>query len=178
MNNNLTNVCDYDAANLGEALGYQTWEARKLRNLILGALALGILGYSLYVCLIQGETKYWFPAVLSLVMIVMLVFISFILPRATGKSQAAKIQEVNGGSAFRFEFREDHVLLTLPSGEKSDPVPYENLTRVVQTNNLILLFTNVKTMLILSRAGFQNGTEEDFWTLLLDKRPAILMKKK
>ena len=35
MNNNLINVCDYNASHLGEALGDQMRTARKLRNLLL-----------------------------------------------------------------------------------------------------------------------------------------------
>ena len=177
MNNHLTNVCDYDAAHLGEALGYQLRSGRKTRNLLLIAAALIILVYSLYVWLIGGESKYWITAFLSVVMLGLLAFTNFIAPRAAAKSQAAKIQEVNGGSAFRFEFREEDVLMTLPSGEQ-DPVRCDSLTRAVQTKNLILIFTNAQTMLILDRAGFQNGTEEDFWSLIVEKCPAILISKK
>ena len=177
MNDHLTNVCDYDAAHLGEALGYQMRSGRKRRNLLLCAAALIILGYSLYVWLIGGETKYWVTAALSVVMLGLLAFTNFIAPRAAAKSQAAKIQEVNGGSAFRFEFLEEHLLMTLPSGEE-DPVAYGSLTRAVQTQNLVLLFTKAATMLILDRAGFQNGTEEDFWTRLIDECPSLLIRKK
>lgn len=177
MNDNLLNVCAYDAAHLGEALGYQMRTGRKTRNLLLSAAAVIILLYSLWVWLIVGESKYWVTAALSLVMMGMLAFTNFAAPRATAKNQAAKIKETNGGSDFRFEFREENVLMTLPSGEK-DPVEYDSLTRAVQTRGLILVFTNAQTMLILDRAGFQNGTEEDFWTQLVEKCPSILIKKK
>ena len=177
MNNNLINVCAYDAPHLAEALGYQMRTGRKTRNLLLCGAALIILGYSLYVWLIGGESKYWVTAALSLVMMGMLAFTNFVVPRLTAKKQAARIKEANGGSAFRFEFREENVLMTLPSGEK-DPVEYDSLTRAVETSGLILVFTNAQTMLILDRAGFQNGTEEDFWTQLTEKRPSILIKKK
>ena len=178
MNQNLTNVCDYDAAHLGEALGYQLRSGRKTRNLLLCAAALIILGYSLYIWLIGGESKYWVTAFLSVVMLVLLAFTNFAAPRMTAKSQAAKIREVNGGSAFRFEFLEEHLQMTLPSGERSDPIDYGELTRAVETRSLILLFTKAATMLILDRAGFQNGTEEDCWTQIAAKCPSILIQKK
>ena len=177
MNDNLINVCNYDAAHLGQALGYQMRSARKRMNLLLCAAALIILGYSLWVWLIGGESKYWATAFLSLVMLGLMAYTNFVVPGRTAKAQAAKIQEVNGGTAFRFEFREEDVLMTLPSGEQ-DPVSNDNLTRAVQTKDLILVFTKVQTMLILDRAGFQNGTEEDFWALLPEKCPSILIKKK
>ena len=177
MNNDLINVCDYDASHLAEALGYQMRAGRKTRNLLLCAAALIILVYSLWVWLTVGESKYWVSAALSLVMLGMLAFTNFIAPRLTAKSQAAKIQEANGGSAFRFEFREENMLMTRPSGEE-DSVEYDRLTRAVGSKRLILVFTNAHTMLILDRAGFQNGTEEDFWTRLTEKCPAILIKKK
>ena len=177
MNDNLINVCAYDAAHLGEALGYQMRTGRKTRNLLLSAAAVIILLYSLWVWLIVGESKYWVTAALSLVMMGMLAFTNFAAPRATAKNQAAKIREANGGSDFRFEFREENLLMTLPSGEK-DPVEYDSLTRAVGLKSLILVFTNAQTMLILDRAGFQNGTEEDFWTRLIDECPSILIRKK
>ena len=177
MNNNLINVCAYDASHLAEALGYQMRTGRKTRNLLLCGAALIILLYSLWIWFIGGESKYWVTAALSLVMMGMLAFTNFIVPRLTAKNQAAKIQEANGGSDFRFEFREENVGMTLPSGEK-DPVEYDSLTRAVETRGLILVFTNAQTMLILDRAGFQNGTEEDFWTQIVNKCPAILIKKK
>ena len=177
MNNKLTNLCDYNAAHLGEALGYQMRTGRKTRNLLLSAAAVIILLYSLWVWLIVGESKYWVTAALSLVMMGMLAFTNFAAPRATAKNQAAKIREVNGGSDFRFEFREEDLLMTLPSGEE-DAVAYDSLTRAVGLKTLILIFTNAQTMLILDRAGFQNGTEEDFWTQLVENCPSILIKKK
>ena len=177
MSNDLINVCDYNAAHLGEALGYQMRSGRRTRNLLLSAAALIILGYSLWVWLNGGESKYWVTAFLSVVMLGMLAFTNFIAPRLTSKKQAAKIREVNGGTVFRFEFREEDVLMTLPSGEQ-DPVRCESLTRIVQTNSLILVFTNAQTMMILDRAGFQNGTESDFWELTGERFPSVLVKKK
>ena len=177
MNDHLTNVCDYDAAHLGEALGYQMRTGRKRRNLLLCAAALINLGYSLCVWLIGGESKYWVTVFLSVVMLCLLAFTNFAAPKLAARSQAAKLRELNGGSAFRFEFLEEHLLMTLPSGEE-DPVEYGSLTRAVQTQNLVLLFTTAATMLILDRAGFQNGTEEDFWARLAAECPSILIRKK
>lgn len=177
MNDNLINVCAYDAAHLAEALGYQMRTARKMRNLLLCAAALIILVYSLWIWFIVGESKYWATAALSLVMLGMLAFTNFAAPRLTAKNQAAKLREANGGSDFRFEFREENLQITLPSGEE-DPVAYDSLTRAVRTKSLVLVFTKAQTMLILDRAGFQNGTEEDFWTRLKEKCPSVLIKKK
>ena len=178
MNNNLLNVCDYDAAHLGEALGYQMRSGREVRNLFLIAAALIILGYSLYVWLIGGESKYWATAFLSVVMLVLLAFTNYAAPMLTARRQAAKIREVHGGSAFRFEFREEDLGMTQPSGEQSEPVAWDSLTRAAQTRDLILVFTKNQTMLILDRSGFQNGTEDDFWRLISEKCPSLLISKK
>ena len=178
MENWLTNTCEYDVAHLTEAVRAQFRESQRTKNLVLGILAVGMLIFSLCGLLIRGDDKYRFSVLLSAVMIVLLVYTNLALPGKAAKSQAARIREANGGSRFHFAFREEGLVLVPPSGEESAPIPCGSFSKLMQTQNLILIFTEEKKMLLLDRARFQHGTEADFWKLMGEKCPAALPKKR
>ena len=173
----LTNTCEYNEANLTEALEAQIRETQRLRNWILGVFSGGVLLYSAYRMLIRGEAKYQLPTLLCVLMVCLLVYTNIGMPRRAAKAQVARIREANGGLCFRFEFREEELLLWPPRSEESAPIGYAVLGKLLQTKRLDLIFTNDKRMLVLDRAGFKHGIEADFWKLMNEACPAAVPKK-
>ena len=174
----LTNSCEYNEANLTEALEAQVRETQRLRNWILGLFSGGVLLWSLYRMLIRGDAKYQLPTLLCALMICLLVYTNLGMPRRAAKAQVVRIREANDGRLrFRFEFREEELLLRTPKDEESAAIALAGLKKLIQTKRLDLIFTNDKRMLLLDRSGFKNGSETDFWKLMNEKCPAAVPKK-
>ncbi len=175
--NFLTNRCEYNEAHLTEANRIQLGVQNRKKNLIFAGLIGALLLYSLYSWLIARQTNSAFYVLICLLMMVMLVVDTRIRPGRNARLQIPRIQEKNGGLCFESQFREEALVMLNPSGEESSVIPYERLSRAVVSQNLILLFTPERHMILLDRQGFSGGTEADFWRLLEEKQPQIQKKE-
>jgi hypothetical protein len=178
MENWLTNSCEYDEARLTEAFKAQFQETQRKKNLFFAIAAAGMLIFSLCGLLITGEKRYQVALLLSVPLVVLLGYTILALPGKAAKTQAARIRQASGSLQFRFLFREEDVVLVTSDGKENTPLRYGNITRLIQTEKLIVVFAGEKQALVLDRSRFENGTEADFWKLMGEKCPAALPKKR
>ena len=174
MESCLTNVCEYDEKHLGEALRFQTRDTQSRKNLFLAVLLLGLLGFSLYQWFANKSSQYLLFALLSVAMGGMLAYTNLLLPLRFAKKQAERIREKNGGQCFRFLFREEGVATVGPTGEEAALTAYSAFRKLAETPELLILVTESRQMILLDRARFENGTEEDFRALLRERCPSVL----
>ena len=170
----LSNVCEYNEAILTEALTAQFRETQRRKNLIFYVLVSLLLVFCLVNWFISKDSYYLLLSAFCLLLYGMLVFNSRILPRRTAKLQIPRIQEKNGGLQFQTRFLEDGAAVLNPMGEESARVPYGQLAKLVETEQLILLFNRDKQMIILDRSGFRGGDEAAFRQLLKERCPVLL----
>lgn len=174
----LTNSCEYNEANLTEAMTVQFRASQGRKNLILYIVAGLVVALCLYNWLALGNQKHMIYAAILVVMCAALFFTNRTIPGRAARRQVPLIREKNGGLRFQVQFREDGVAMIGPTGEETSLVPYGQLEKLVETEHLILLFNREKHMILLDRAGFRGGSEANFWQLLRDKRPALLPKER
>lgn len=170
----LSNVCEYNEAVLTEALTVQLRETQRRKNLIFYIIISLLLVFCVVNWILSKDSYFLFMALLCLLLYGMLIFNGRVLPRRTAKLQIPRIQEKNGGLQFQSRFLEDGVAVLNPAGEETARVPYAQLTKLVETEKLLLLFNRDKHMIILDRGGFRGGSEADFRQCLKERCPALL----
>ena len=176
MEKPLSNTCAYSVEHLTEALRIQTRNQRKWQNWLLMGLLLLLFGYSMYIWLKNGESRYLLFAILSVVMGALLGWTVLQAPKTAARAQAAKLREHNGSLEFHTQFLEDGVAFLDPQGQETTRVPYGDFEELVTTEHLILLFTRDRKMILLDPARIENGAEADLRALLRERCPRLKIR--
>lgn len=134
----------------------------------LYALGLGIY-YIVLMLQIPGES------ILLGVMMVLLgvgygVFFFLLRPGLMAGKRIKAYREVYGGETDCYRFFDDHFQINDSTGGTLT-VPYEKITKVTQTKHLILLRRAQRLYHPLEKAGFTQGTPEQFLSFLKEKAP-------
>lgn len=173
----LTNTCEYNEAYLTEALRVQTRLVQGKKNIILLVLITGVLLFSLWAWLIDKQTRFALFAGLCVLMYGMMWYIRSVQPKKTAKLQADRIRKEYGSLTYRSEFREEEIAMFSPSEEEISQVSYEKLSKLVETEHLLLLLTKTRHMLLLDKRGFAGGGEAELRALLMERAPQALSAK-
>lgn len=121
---------------------------------------------------------------LSILVIVIGVFMlcwrHLFLPKYSAKVQIKRREELLGVDRFpmELELRDDALVSRVPQFNEERSLPYDKLRRIQETEKLIVLITKQRQLMTLDKAGFRNGTEEDFWRLISEKCPDAKRKRR
>jgi hypothetical protein len=168
----LTNRCRWDETSLKKGFA---WTSRKstVQLLLLPVVFLVIAVYHLCA---KG---------LDLIPIILLAagiaypIVALRLPARFTKLQLRRMEEnfqtdhLDTVTAFR-----DEELETWQEGKTSfSRIRYDSIETAAALSGLILLWTRSKQFVLLDPAGFEHGTEADFWRLMNEKCPRAVPKK-
>ena len=119
-------------------------------------------------------------SIFMLVTIVALfIFTRWIFPKLSAKSQMRRKQELAGVEEIRsrMTFADDVLQICTEKPVEKIDLSYDKLNSISETEHLILLNTRERQIFILDKKGFQNGTQEDFWSLIAQKCPQAKIKR-
>ena len=122
----------------------------------------------------------------TLVLVVLLfVFAGLTVWRAlTGADRAAKravrrLQETKKRDTYSvvLRFCEEEFTAESDMGGAAQHLPYSEIRKLTRGRELIVLRTLTPMVHTLDPAGFENGTEADFWKLMNEKCPQAVPKQ-
>ena len=174
----LSNACEYNEAHLAEAGRQQMRQTRRVQNLLLAATLVVLLVFSVISWFRLHETRYLIFGGVAVIMGLFLLYMLFVLPGKSAKTQVEKIRQKTGGISFRTVFRESGIGFINPTGNETTQVSYRTVEKAVPSKDLILLFTADRQMILLDAGRFEDGTEADFWKLMNEKRPGAVPKER
>lgn len=174
----LSNACEYNEAHLAEAVRQQMRQTRRVQNLLLAATLVVLLVFSVISWFRLHETRYLIFGGVAVIMGLFLLYMLFVLPGKSAKTQVEKIRQKTGGISFRTVFRESGIGFINPTGNETTQVSYRTVEKAVPSKDLILLFTADRQMILLDAGRFEDGTEADFWKLMNEKRPGAVPKER
>lgn len=169
----LANRCVIDKRTLREAMDAAMGTLRGLRiaELVLMLLCLGLLLWSL-IGHLGIRPLIW--AGFALALLLYCYWQQFIhYPKRAVRNQLTRQALEDGTVAMenRLYFKAENVANRRGEAEELLHMPYENIKRVIEARRLIVIATRKKNLIPLDKAGFENGSPEDFWRLLGEKAP-------
>ena len=110
----------------------------------------------------------------------MLVWRQVFFPKRWAKTSLRRRQELYGVAQLTEKkyFLDNELMVRTEQIEEELHLSYAVFHRVIETKNLIVLFTKQRLMITLDKNGFQNGTAEDFWKLIAEKCPEAKLKRR
>lgn len=110
----------------------------------------------------------------------MLCWRHLFLPKYSAKVQMKRREELLGADRFpmEFELRDDALVSRVLQFNEERRLSYDKLRCIHETEKLIVLVTKQRQLSTLDKAGFRNGTEEDFWRLIAEKCPEAKIKRR
>lgn len=173
----LTNYCDYSADHLTEALRHQLLDSQKRKILLLLALILFVLIYSV-ARLLMGDNSGLLFLFLSLMLLAIMAYANFGTPIKAAKAQAKAIQDRNGSTELSARFLEEGVTIANAKGEDTPLISYNELEKTIRSRNLWLIITSSRQMMLLDPARFEPGGEAAFLALARERFPHAAPKTK
>ena len=102
-----------------------------------------------------------------------------IYPASNAKKVMKKKREKYKTDSITLEYRFfDDKLTSLTAETDTSEIPYDGVARIFETNHYIVISTYRRQMLLLSPSGFENGSVNDFRTLMQKKCLRALPKKR
>ena len=178
----LTNECETNRKTLEEAM------RASLKSPVYYVADVGI-GCGMIVMLViaittRRPTESKLPLyALSLFCAAMILFRYLFIPRYSAAMQMKRKKELVGTDRFPVEtgFFDSEILTRVQNNGQINEefrISYDKLRRIVETKNLIVLITKQWQFFTLDKAGFKNGSEEDFWRLVSEKCPEAKLKRR
>ena len=178
----LMNVCVIDKAVLTEtmkaAMRRPFFRFLRWAELLLMAAALGLMIWAL---LTKQSGMTVLQAAFLLLMAGFFFVQQFVLyPRRAVKNQLLRQAVDEGSTALtnRLWFTERNVANRRGEGEEIRHMAYDQIKRVSETPELILLTTRRNRLISLDKQGFENGTAEDLYELLARKAPKAKIERR
>lgn len=176
--NRLVNECETNQETIEEGMrAYMKASGSFIVDVVLVALL--VVSMVILIALrVQGSTLLTF-GLLDLFCLAMVVFRYVFVPRQSAKMQTRRKEELFGTGRItgKYFFMDEEIMSRTEQVVEELHLPYERIRRAVETRRLIVLITKQRQMLMLNKAGFQNGTVEDFWKLLAEKCPEAKIKR-
>lgn len=137
------------------------------------AVMLAILIADAAVLLLLTQFTLSQSAITVLILIPVLAFLLWYMPRLSAKMRMRQIKELRGVDVFEVQADCTDEGLVLHDSVSQDCVclRYETLKKVCVDGGLIVVMSKAKQLTWLDRDRFENGTAEDFWRLLAQKAP-------
>ena len=168
------NICDYNRENLELATRTQLMRMRKKQNIILLVLCVLMVIYNLVMIILRRELFNIILGSVSLLLLALVFYTMFGIPRLLSKKQVEQIKELNNGTTrFRTALLDDEIITIRDDDNISAHVPYAALKDLVREEGLLLLFTKANQLLMFDPNGFQKGSEQELRRLLAEKAPGI-----
>ncbi|MBQ1410876.1 MAG: hypothetical protein IIY94_06350 [Oscillospiraceae bacterium] len=95
------------------------------------------------------------------------------------KRTIQRLEETKHVSSFEqtIHFLDNEMLITVSLDSDTQHILYSSVKRLVPYQNLILVYTQAKQLLILDSSRFENGCEADFWNLMNEKSPKAVPRR-
>ena len=116
-----------------------------------------------------SELLFWSTVVLFILLLLLFFIVPYIFSGITINAQ----NKSSGGQAVRIEtsFTNEKIAVRNCLSDTTTEIPYNAIMRCAETDDLILLQTTARTMVILFKNGFEGCTEDEFRAFITGKCP-------
>ena len=117
--------------------------------------------------------------ILLIVLALLYVVLALYAPVRNAKLQVRRFQELKGISSYENNTFCTEAELAGRTSISQDVthLRYEDISFIRTSGSLILIQTKAKLFSLLDKDRFENGTEADFWQLIMRKRPDLRIPK-
>lgn len=169
----LSNRCVMDERTLRK-----TYSRIFRRTLSLFYFGAGLIAaFSLLLIVLQG-TLSPLPAFL-LVAAALYLFVGLRMPRKQARRQIQRYEAAGSGTSPEVAvwFGPEELTGRREGFEELTHIDYDSIRSVLPAGDRIVLWTAEKQYVVLDVARFENGSEADFWKLMIEKCPLALPRR-